>query len=87
MQEQNSYPINIKPAAIIRERDRDLGFGDKVARESRERLMNPDGSFNVERTGFSYLSSLNFYHSALTISWFRFLGIVLLLAFCLCKTV
>jgi len=81
MQEQNSYPININPAATLRERDSDLGFGDKVARESRERLMNPDGSFNVERTGFSYLSSLNFYHSSLTISWFNFLGIVLILYF------
>ncbi|MDQ6785705.1 MAG: hypothetical protein M3033_02645 [Acidobacteriota bacterium] len=81
MQEQNSYPINIKPATIIRERDRDLGFGDKVARESRERLMNPDGSFNVERTGFSYLSSLNFYHVALTMTWAKFLGIILVFYF------
>ena len=73
MQEQNSYPINIKPE--IRERDRDLGFGDKVARESRVRLMNPDGSFNVERTRFSYLSSLHFYHVSLTTTWLKFLGI------------
>ncbi len=68
-------------AAEMTERDRDLGFGEKVARESRERLMNPDGSFNVERTGFSYLSSLNFYHESLTMSWKKFLGLVLLLYF------
>lgn len=80
MQEQNSFPINLK-AAETPERDRDFGFGDKVSRESRRRLMNADGSFNVERTGFSYLSSLNFYHSALTISWLSFLGIVLVLYF------
>jgi inward rectifier potassium channel len=63
------------------ERDRDLGFGEKVARESRLRFMNPDGSFNVARTGFSYLSSLNFYHVSLTMSWFRFLTTVLVLYF------
>ena len=65
----------------MRERDHDLGFGEKVARESRERLMNADGTFNVERTGFSYLSQLNFYHAALTMSWAKFLGVVLLLYF------
>ncbi len=82
MQEQNSYPINIKPlATTLRAQDRDLGFGDKVALESRERLMNADGSFNVERTGFSYLSSLNFYHIALTMNWARFLGIILFFYF------
>ena len=32
---------------------RDLGFGSVVAGQSRERLLNPDGSFNVERTGVS----------------------------------
>lgn len=80
MQEQNSFLIKIKPAET-RESDRDFGFGEKVSRESRQRLMNADGSFNVERTGFSYLSSLNFYHSALTVSWLSFLGIVLVLYF------
>ncbi len=80
MQEQNSFPLNVKPSEI-RERDHDFGFGEKVSRESRQRLMNPDGSFNVERAGFSYLSSLNFYHLALTVSWVIFLGIVLVLYF------
>ena len=80
MQEQNSLPLEIKSLKIS-DRDRDFGFGEKVSRESRRRLMNADGSFNVERTGFSYLSSLNFYHSALTVSWLRFLGIVLVLYF------
>lgn len=80
MQEQNSFPLEIKSPRVA-ERERDFGFGEKVSRESRRRLMNADGSFNVERTGFSYLSSLNFYHSALTISWWKFLGIVLVLYF------
>lgn len=80
MQEQNSYSIPIKPAEITN-RDRDFGFGEKVARESRRRLMNADGSFNVERTGFSYLASLNFYHLSLTMNWAKFLGIMLVFYF------
>jgi inward rectifier potassium channel len=54
---------------------RDLGFGSIVARESRQRLLNPDGSFNVVREGLSPLTSLSVYHSLLTITWPRFLGL------------
>ncbi len=34
----------------MREEDRDLGFGAKVATESRLRFLNRDGTFNVQRT-------------------------------------
>jgi inward rectifier potassium channel len=82
MQEQNSYPINFKPsAAKMREEERDLGFGSVVAGESRERLLNQDGTFNVQRTGLSVFSSLNLYHTLLSMSWKSFLGLVLLLYF------
>src|ERR1051325_7548260 len=50
------------------ELDRDLGLGTVVARESRRRLLNRDGSFNVARTGLSWWASLNLYHWLLTIS-------------------
>jgi inward rectifier potassium channel len=56
----------------------DLGFGTVVARESRERLLNRDGSFNVERRGLRFWSSLSLYHSLLTISWSRFLGLLII---------
>ena len=52
----------------------DLGFGSVVARESRRRLLNKNGSFNVKREGLSFLQSLSAYHYFLTISWTRFLG-------------
>jgi inward rectifier potassium channel len=52
--------------------DQDLGFGGRVARESRKRLLNRDGSFNVERRGQPFLRSLNLYHLVLTVSWPRF---------------
>ncbi|HEY2830306.1 MAG TPA: ion channel [Thermoanaerobaculia bacterium] len=54
----------------------DLGFGSVVARESRRRLLNRDGSFNVKREGLSFLKSLPAYHYFLTMSWTRFLALV-----------
>jgi inward rectifier potassium channel len=56
--------------------NRDLGFGAVVARESRKRLLNKDGSFNVVREGLSFFRSLSPYHFLLTTSWPRFLGLV-----------
>jgi inward rectifier potassium channel len=57
-------------------RDRDLGFGAVVGRESRQRLLNRDGSFNVARTGLGFLATFAPYHVMLTISWKGFLGVV-----------
>jgi inward rectifier potassium channel len=57
-------------------RDRDLGFGSVVSRQSRQRLLNPDGTFNVRRSGLSFLESFAPYHLLLTMSWARFFGLV-----------
>src|SRR5947208_16065819 len=57
-------------------RDRDLGFGSVVSRESRQRLLNPDGSFNVARSGLGFLESFAPYHLLLTISWAGLLALV-----------
>jgi inward rectifier potassium channel len=58
--------------------NRDLGFGAVVARESRKRLLNKNGSFNVVREGLSSFQSLSLYHALLTTTWPRFLGLVVL---------
>ena len=63
------------------EDDKDLGFGAVVASRSRQRFLNPDGSFNVRRTGVPFLTSLNVYHVLLTMSWKKFLLLLLLLYF------
>jgi len=55
----------------------DLGFGSVVARESRERLLNQDGSFNVDRRGRGFLASISPYHSLLTMSWRRYFALVI----------
>lgn len=61
--------------------ERDLGFGSVVTDQSGQRLLNQDGTFNVERTGLSLFTSLNLYHTLLGMSWRAFLGLVLLLYF------
>jgi len=48
---------------------KDLGFGSRVAQESTTRFLNPDGSFNVMKTGLPFFRSLNLYHALLSISW------------------
>jgi inward rectifier potassium channel len=53
----------------------DLGFGGVVAARSRRRLLNRDGSFNVERTGLRFFESISFYHFLLTVTWPRFLAL------------
>jgi inward rectifier potassium channel len=61
-----------RPQAISEQDLRDLGFGAVVSRESRQRLLNRDGSFNVERKGLTLLESLSPYHVLLTMSWWKF---------------
>src|SRR4029077_18422199 len=57
-------------------RDRDLGFGSVVSSESRQRLLNRDGSFNVVRLGLGFLEEFAPYHFLLTVSWTGFLATV-----------
>jgi inward rectifier potassium channel len=65
-----------RPGWGSEEESRDLGFGSVVARESRQRLLNRDGSFNVARKGLTLGSSLSPYHALLTLSWTRFIGLL-----------
>lgn len=56
--------------------NRDLGFGSVVARESRQRLLNRDGTFNVTRSGLGFWASLSLYHTLITTTWPRFFASV-----------
>jgi inward rectifier potassium channel len=71
-------PSPLAPRRSLEEqaRDRDLGFGSVVSRESRQRLLNRDGTFNVARSGLGFLESFAPYHLLLTTSWSGFLGVV-----------
>jgi inward rectifier potassium channel len=68
-------PLAPRGTAEEQARDRDLGFGSIVSRDSRQRLLNRDGSFNVVRSGLGWLESLAPYHQLLTTSWIGFLGL------------
>ncbi len=69
-------PLAPRSTPADQARDRDLGFGAAVGRESRQRLLNRDGSFNVVRSGLSLLDSLALYHRMLTMTWPAFLAVV-----------
>lgn len=62
--------------AMAREEFKDLGFGTEVAKGTRRRLLNRNGSFNVILGGLGPLSSMSLYHWLLTISWPRFLAFI-----------
>jgi inward rectifier potassium channel len=68
-------PEVIAPQPLSPEELRDLGFGSRVARESRQRLLNRDGSFNVYRRGLSFFGRLDAFHALLTMSWKTFFGL------------
>ena len=66
---EDTLSDDFKNAAITESKDEaDLGFGSVVAGASRQRLLNADGSFNVQRTGVSLFTSLNLYHTLLGMS-------------------
>jgi len=62
------------PSPSPPEEPQDLGFGAVVSRRSRLRLLNRDGTFNVERRGLKLWDSLSLYHALLTTSWTAFLA-------------
>ncbi|HTE05380.1 MAG TPA: ion channel [Planctomycetota bacterium] len=62
--------------AALDDDQRDLGFGSVVARESRLRLLNRDGSFNVVRRRRGPFASLGDYQALVTLSWPRFLAFI-----------
>ena len=67
-------PLSGPPRVPRRSLDDDLGFGAVVARESRRRLLNRDGTFNVARDGLGPIARLAPYHTALIMPWAQFLA-------------
>lgn len=74
-------PLAPRRTAEEQNRDRDLGFGTVVSRQTRERLINRDGSLNVVRAGLGFLESVVPYHHLLTTTWPKFLGLVVAVYF------
>jgi len=68
----------IPPATKAQDDTRDFGLGSKITQQTRTRFLNRDGSFNVERTGYSFLRSLSPYHALLSMSWAKFHSMIVL---------
>jgi inward rectifier potassium channel len=56
--------------------DQDLGLGGKLSERSQSRLLNHDGTFNVRRNDLGPFHSYNAYHTLLSLSVGRLLGLV-----------
>lgn len=56
--------------------ERDLGFGSVLSSQRQLRLLNRDGSFNVDEYGHSPWARLGSYHLLLNISWTRFFALL-----------
>ncbi|MFA6541716.1 MAG: ion channel [Bacteroidota bacterium] len=56
----------------VRDDKNDLGFGSRLSQQEARRLLNRDGTFNVERDGMSLFRSSSVYHWLLTMSWTTF---------------
>jgi inward rectifier potassium channel len=50
----------------------DLGFGSILSKQQQLRLLNRDGSFNVQRFAPTFWERISSYHSLATMSWLRF---------------
>ena len=56
---------------------KDFGLSNKIA-EQGSRFINRDGSFNVEKRGLPFHVRFSFYHTLITMSWWKFNAIVLI---------
>ena len=74
--EQTAPEEEFPSSTYIPVRERDLGFGSVVAEDTRKRLLNRDGSFNVQRRGLRFWRSLSVYTWLLRITWTRFFLVV-----------
>jgi inward rectifier potassium channel len=74
--DHNTVSTRVQKQEPTHDENRDLGFGSVVASESKQRLLNRDGTFNVMRGGLGFWTSLSPYHTLLNASWGRFLAFV-----------
>ncbi len=63
----------IKQTILTKEDKNDLGFGSRLSQQQHSRMMNRDGTFNVDRGGMSVVRSMSLYHWLINISWTKFL--------------
>jgi inward rectifier potassium channel len=62
--------------AKISQKYNDLGLGEKAS-GGRFRTLNKDGTFNVTKTNIPFFERINFFHSLVSMSWLKFIGLIL----------
>ncbi len=67
--------------AYKKEQFDDFGLGEK-ATSGHYRVLNKDGSFNIKKDNVPLLEKINFFHTLVSMSWPRFLGLILSTYFC-----
>ena len=59
----------------------DIGFSSRYSSRT-QRLINRDGTFNVDKVGLKFLESFNIYHWLITISWLKFFSLIFVSFIC-----
>lgn len=54
----------------------DTGFGNQASTQG-DRLVNPDGSYNVQRTGLPFSNRFNHFHDLISMKWWKFFLLVI----------
>ena len=55
----------------------ELGIGKQAEQETRFRMLNRDGTFNVRKTGLPFGARLDLYNALIMMTWLRFYALVL----------
>jgi inward rectifier potassium channel len=66
--------LHLKKVRNTKDEIKDTGFGTQSARQ---RSINPNGTFNIEKTGLPFMDTSNFYTNLITMKAWKFIGIIL----------
>jgi inward rectifier potassium channel len=69
-------------ATLKSKKENELGFGSKTSTQ-KSRLINKNGSFNIDRIEFERWGSTSVYHALISMSWRRFNTIVFIYFMCI----
>lgn len=62
--------------AKLKQKFNDLGLGEKAS-SGRYRTLNKDGSFNVTKSNIPFFERTHFFHTLVSMSWLRFIGLII----------
>jgi inward rectifier potassium channel len=77
MAEKDIFPYSDAGPTSREELSRDLGFGRVLSQEESLRLLNRDGSFNVERRPHGFWQHVTSYHGMLSMPWSGFFALLI----------